>query len=373
MTSLEDALTLKLSEERVGRTLPEPLVEVLVKYLIEDCLIKDVTKVKLDDLVSTGRDAWSSIMSSALPGLHDRELVAWVGRVPAKISGDGAFVEKDASEAINEDTTELFGEHGATATELNKLKDDISIQKICGARILGLTLSLQTGRLHGSGDIIGIVRYGCDVRVSETVKRLRKAGLRMMNDILEAKDSPRMALNDHFTDIVRAYSESGKIQEAHLVTNMWTEVQSVCQSDELLRLYLKEWFKKYPGRGIPQPIDLILLVRCMNTVSSNLGVSPEIRELRDLARSLKIEANQAKAEAASIKNQFAQLKATINLGGGLAGGRAGRGGRGGRGVFGAGFERDLANVKCHNCGEMGHYAANCPHPVRPPAAPEAEQ
>ena len=66
MVSIEDALTLKLSEERAGRTLPEPLVEVLVKYLIEDCLIKDVTKVKLDDLVSTGRDAWSSIMSSLL-------------------------------------------------------------------------------------------------------------------------------------------------------------------------------------------------------------------------------------------------------------------------------------------------------------------
>ena len=59
MASIEDALTLKLSEERVGRTLPEPLVEVLVKYLIEDCLIKDVTKVKLDDLVLLGASSRS--------------------------------------------------------------------------------------------------------------------------------------------------------------------------------------------------------------------------------------------------------------------------------------------------------------------------
>ena len=97
-------------------------------------------------------------MSLSLPGstgnpetLHGGE----DGRcVPAKISGDGAFGLKDASEVANEDTTELFGEHGATATELNKLQDDIKTQNICGARILGLTLAIQTGRLHGSGDII---------------------------------------------------------------------------------------------------------------------------------------------------------------------------------------------------------------------------
>ena len=60
-------------------------------------------------------------------------------------------------------------------------------------------------------------------RLSEPAKRQRKAGLTTLHTILESKDGNRVQkLSSFFTNLIRDYSEAGCVQEASLLTQLWT-------------------------------------------------------------------------------------------------------------------------------------------------------
>ena len=62
---------------------------------------------------------------------------------------------------------------------------------------------------------------------SWTCKRQRKAGLATLHTILESKDGNRIQkLSSFFTNLIRDYSEAGCVQEASLLTQLWTEAQA---------------------------------------------------------------------------------------------------------------------------------------------------
>ena len=52
-------------------------------------------------------------------------------------------------------------------------------------------LALELGRLPAIGDVLGVVPYGSNPRLSEPAKRQRKAGLVTLHGILESKEGSR--------------------------------------------------------------------------------------------------------------------------------------------------------------------------------------
>ena len=214
MSTFKDSLTVKLSEERVGRKLPPAVVGSLVKYLVEDCSATSLDEVDLSAVGTLAKEAWKAEKSTEIPPKVLRDVEYWRDRVPAKTTGD-AFIMVDASESLAEDTSELFGDHGGNPKELEKFHAAKTAQGIAGVRILTLSLSLITGRMHGSGDVVGIVFWGCEPRVCETAKKLRKAGVKFLHEKLEfSKAHVRYALTEHFTDLIRGFSDDGKLQES---------------------------------------------------------------------------------------------------------------------------------------------------------------
>ena len=60
----------------------------MVTYLSESCLVKDVKEVDMTELVTLTKEAWQHAKSQPLPGMDEREVKAWVERVPTKTTGD---------------------------------------------------------------------------------------------------------------------------------------------------------------------------------------------------------------------------------------------------------------------------------------------
>ena len=68
---LTNSIKAKLSETHAGAKLGAGLVDILVKYLVEEVEIKDVNEVVLKDLLSTAKEAWSDAKDgSELPAVH---------------------------------------------------------------------------------------------------------------------------------------------------------------------------------------------------------------------------------------------------------------------------------------------------------------
>ena len=55
---MEDIM-LKLSEERNGLRLANPVVRVVAKYLVEVALVDDASLVNAEDILSLAREAWA--------------------------------------------------------------------------------------------------------------------------------------------------------------------------------------------------------------------------------------------------------------------------------------------------------------------------
>ena len=131
-----------------------------------------------------------------------------------------------------------------------------------GARIIRLALALELGRLPAIGDVLGVVPYGSNPRLSEPAKRQRKAGLVTLHGILESKEGSRIQkLSSFFTNLIRDYSEAGCVQEASLLTQLWTEAQAFGRDEDTICEYLVEYLRKWAGRGIPVPVDVLLAQR----------------------------------------------------------------------------------------------------------------
>jgi hypothetical protein len=108
--------------------------------------------------------------------------------------------------------------------------------------------------------------------------------------------------------------------------------------------YLKEYLRKYAGRGIPVTVDVLIATRCASTMGGGGGVSDEkFKEVRDMAKA-------ARAETASLKNELNQVKSELNR-------LKSAGGKGGGGEGGGSKD---ANITCNYCKAKGHRWATCP-------------
>jgi len=101
MSTFKDSLTVKLSEERVGRKLPPAVVGSLVKYLVEDCSATSLDEVDLSAVGTLAKEAWKAEKSTEIPPKVLRDVEYWRDRVPAKTTGD-AFIMVDVHHSQDE-------------------------------------------------------------------------------------------------------------------------------------------------------------------------------------------------------------------------------------------------------------------------------
>ncbi len=65
----------------------------------------------------------------------------------------------------------------------------------------------------------------------------------------------------HFGRLIRDFTDKKGVVEAALISQFWGEAQTLSEDDAVVAAYLQEWFRKYPGRGIPEVIDAVLVLR----------------------------------------------------------------------------------------------------------------
>ena len=111
--------------------------------------------------------------------------------------------------------------------------------------------------------------------------------------------------------------------------------------------YVNEYMKRYGGRGLPTPVDILI-------TGSGAANAESLKETKDSAKAARAEIKELRSE---FKSEVQGLKAEVNCLRQLLNNQGGGGAGQGKG-------NGLKNVVCHNCGQKGHVIKNCPNPPK---------
>ena len=342
MTDLKSAFAIKLTLSRAGFKLQMPLIELIVNHLVDVVRVKDVKDVADADLIDTAKEAWAiENDGGALPVAYLRALQRWLGVAGPPPGLSKAPSEVDGYMDLGGDfETDEFGgvEHARRDEEL--LRSDMKEQKLSAPRLVGMSLGIELGQTVTVDQAILALKYKGDARITEQAKAQRKASIMTLSKLLAdtKTEDLRGELNDHFVALIRDYSELGWVEEASLVTAWWAETQAISPDNMVLAKYLHEYFRKYPGRGLPKPVDVVIALRVMS--SARAGVSADaFDKLKTKVTELSNALSSTKSEVGSLRSELGRVKNSKT---------------GSQGM-------DFFNGKCNLCGEFGHRAAKCPN------------
>lgn len=339
-----------LQQSRNEVRLPAALVEALVNYLVDGVGIQAVAELVLKSMKATAEEAWAdSHDGSDLPAMHADKLAQWLAPPSSALHEVDAVSSRSFEgdgKPLTEDELRLFGEAGPTARDKSMMMLDKAKQGLSGLRIIMLALALELGRVPSGGSAVAAVFYNSDPRLSEMAKQARKAGLATLSKVLDSGDISRLTI--FIMGLIRDYSERGMVTEAQLLTTWWNETNSVCGGNmAVIAKYVRQYLDKYVGRGLPEPVDQLIIMR--------LGSGGDTgAEALKMAKEAKSKADKAAEEASNLKAKVTRLEAELA-----------------RSRREAGPSIGTFKGKCHYCQEEGHRVSECPQKKADKAAKEA--
>ena len=206
---------------------------------------------------------------------------------------------------------------------------ELAKQNLSSAGALALSVSLLTGYvvtdkdLASGGSVFEGAIYG---RNPSTVKCVRQAKDDPGSLHHALKSGERSLVVQHFRNLGKDYRERDMLAEASLILEFSSGLGDITE-DKQFFTYIERFFRKYPGRGLPElPLDRILRDDVYR--EHERSVESFKKELAELAKRV------TKAEAAAAEAQRAVEEAK----------RSGKSGA----------------KTCFWCGEEGHVKPDCP-------------
>ena len=208
MSSIKSELMTIFQTDRGGaKKLGAKVAEKVVDYLVDVAMIedKDVVLQDLKNLKSHAEEAWQRD-GETLPSLVANQITGWVKGVQAKVPSPMSCNSSTVNGMVDElqddvDLETLFGTPEPSERMQKRYEEDKVANNLNGARMLGLSGSLELGRVLGEGEVLGTFFYGADPRLSDPAKQQKKAGIPTFTTILDNKDKAnvRSGLATHFS------------------------------------------------------------------------------------------------------------------------------------------------------------------------------
>ena len=208
------------------------------------------------------------------------------------------------------------------------------------ANVVALSASIELGQRVCSNDVRGIGAFKSDSRNLPVVKAVAKYSSNTFTKIVERGDVRDLVA--HLTDLARDFATAGESVQAVLVSSFLSEAQVCFMNDPKgIFRYMKNYFRVYPGQGLPVVFDDRMATRARN---ESRDTTPVLSKA-EITQLLRIE----------MAGEMAEMRRA-----------AGRGRGGGvpttttTPLSGEALAAKLAKVKCFKCQKKGHFARDCP-------------
>ena len=113
-------------------------------------------------------------------------------------------------------------------------------------------------------------------------------------------------------NLIREYNGMDCSAEAKVLTNFWVQTQETFGTDSKgLIEYMKAYRRKYRGRGLPEPLDVALVLKSMKTTDTS-AMREDVSRLKAKLEESTKSVGELKSKLSNLEAGFNQLKTKVN-------------------------------------------------------------